>query len=184
MSDQNNNSLYENSEYPSRRQAPRQRRPRKKHRRTGAIALKVVGTLFLVGLCTSAILCCFAAWYIRTVILPQSDLSLDDFQLGENSIMYYLDRDTGEYKELVTLLNTTSSIWVDYEEIPENLVNAAVAIEDKRFWTHDGVDWLRTGRAVLSMFTGGEIQGGSTITQQLIKNLTQYNETTVKRKNH
>ena len=94
MSDQNNNSLYENSEYPSRRQAPRQRRPRKKHRRTGAIALKVVGTLFLVGLCTSAILCCFAAWYIRTVILPQSDLSLDDFQLGENSIMYYLDRDT------------------------------------------------------------------------------------------
>ena len=182
MSDQNNNSLYENSEYPSRRQAPRQRRPRKKHRRTGTIALKVVGTLFLVGLCTSAILCCFAAWYIRTVILPQSDLSLDDFQLGENSIMYYLDRDTGEYKELVTLLNTTSSIWVDYEEIPENLVNAAVAIEDKRFWTHDGVDWLRTGRAVLSMFTGGEIQGGSTITQQLIKNLTQYNETTVKRK--
>ncbi len=190
MSDQNhgNNSLYENSEYPSRRQAPQQTdqspRPRKKHRR-GRVAgtiFRVLGTLLLVGLCTGAILCCFGAVYIKTVIFPIANLSLDDFQLGENSIMYYQDKQTGEYKEMTTLLSTTSSIWVDYQEIPQNLVNAAVAIEDKRFWTHPGVDWLRTGRAVLDMFTGGDISGGSTITQQLIKNLTDYNETTVKRK--
>ena len=71
---------------------------------------------------------------------------------------------------------------MDYEEIPQHLVNAAIAIEDKRFWTHPGVDWRRTGSAVISMFTGGDIQGGSTITQQLIKNTTGYKETTVKRK--
>ena len=192
MSDQNHhNSLYENSEYPSRRRAPRQPehpersgRSRKKRGRgsPAGTVFKVLGTLLLIGLCTGAILCCFAAVYIKTVIFPIADLSLDDFQLGENSVMYYTDKNTGADKELVTLLNTTSSIWVDFEDIPQDLIDAAVAIEDQRFWTHPGVDWRRTGRAVLSMFTGGEISGGSTITQQLIKNLTDYNETTVKRK--
>ncbi len=193
MSDQNHNntpsnSLYDNSEYPSRRQPSGQgeRRPRRsRKRRKGNILrtiLKVLGTLALIGLCTSAILCCFAAVYIKAVIFPIADLSADDFTLGENSIMYYQDKETGEYKELTTILTTTSSIWVDFDQIPENLINAAVAIEDRRFWTHSGVDWLRTGKAVLSMFTGGQIQGGSTITQQTIKNLTGYNETTVKRK--
>ena len=186
MSDQNN-SLYENSEYPSRRHAPgqepRSRRPRKKPRRDAAgTVFKVLGTLLLVGLCTGAILCCFAAVYIKTVIVPQADLNLEDFILGENSVMYYQNKDTGEYEEMVTLLSTTSSIWVDYEDMPQDLINAAVAIEDQRFWTHSGVDWKRTAKAVLSMFTGGDIEGGSTITQQLIKNLTDYNETTVKRK--
>ena len=187
MSDQNN-SLYENSEYPSRQQPPRQgdrpARPRKKRRRGKALgtALRVLGTLLLVMLCTGVILCCFGAVYIKTVIVPIADLSLDDFQLGENSVMYYQDKESGEYKELTTLLTTTSSIWVDYDQMPENLVNATIAIEDKRFWSHPGVDWRRTGRAVLDMFTGKDISGGSTITQQLIKNLTDYNETTVKRK--
>ncbi|MGI5962923.1 MAG: transglycosylase domain-containing protein [Lawsonibacter sp.] len=188
MSDQNyQGSLYENSEYPSRRQTSRSskrpNRPKKqKKKKIASTVFKVIGTLLLVGLCTSAILCCFAAVYIKTVILPQVDLSLDDFQLGENSVMLYMNQETGEYEELTTLLNTTSSIWVDYDEMPKNLINAAVAIEDKRFWTHPGVDWRRTARAVLDMFTGGDISGGSTITQQLIKNLTGYNETTVKRK--
>ena len=188
VSDQNhsNHSLYENSDYPSRRQPSSHGEGRKsrKHRRKniGATIFKVLGTLLLVGLCTSAILCCFAAVYIKTVIIPLADLSLDDYPLGENSVMYYLDKETGEYKELTTLLNVTSSIWVDFDEIPKNLINAAVAIEDKRFWTHPGVDWRRTANAVLSMFTGGDISGGSTITQQLIKNITGYNETTVKRK--
>jgi penicillin-binding protein 1A len=187
VSEQNhtNHSLYDNSDYPSRKRPTGQehggRQPKKKRRR-GNLVLKALGTLLLVGLCTGTILCCFAAVYISTVIFPNADLSLDDFPLGENSIMYYTDRKTGEDKELCTLLNVTSSIWVDYDEIPKDLVNAAVAIEDQRFWTHPGVDWKRTGRAVLDMFTGGNISGGSTITQQLIKNLTEYNETTVKRK--
>ncbi len=184
---EHNSSLYENSDYPSRRQGPSQERPgprrRNKKRRSAArTVFKVLGTLLLIGLCTSAILACFAAYYIKSVIVPIADLSLDDFPRGENSVMLYQDKSTGEYKELVTLLNVTSSIWVDYEDMPEDLINAAVAIEDQRFWTHPGVDWKRTAKAVLDMFTGGDISGGSTITQQLIKNTTGYNETTVKRK--
>ena len=198
MSDYNNhNSIYENSDYPSRRQAPsRERQPdgsgaprkRKRKRRRPpiwaaiVILFKVLGTFLLIGLCTGALLACFAAVYINEVIVPQADLSMDDFPLGENSVMYYQDKETGQYKEMTTLLSVTSQIWVDYEEMPEDLINATVAIEDKRFWTHPGVDWRGTARAVVRMFTGGEISGGSTITQQLIKNMTQYNETTVKRK--
>lgn len=187
MSDQNNNnSLYENSEYPSRQrrtadQHPR-RRPRKKRGSTGNTILKVLGTLFLVGLCTGAVLCCFGAYYVQTVILPEVEVSMDDFQLGENSVMYYQDKETGRYVEMTTLLSSTSSVWVDLEEMPKYLPQAAVAIEDQRFYTHPGVDWKRTAKAVLDMFLGNDISGGSTITQQLIKNMTDYNETTVKRK--
>ena len=178
-----NNSLYDNSDYPSRQNPEGAGRPKKKRRRSVVGTLfKVLGTLLLIALCTGTVLCCFGAVYIKTVIVPIADLSQDVFEVGENSIMYYMDQETGEYKELVTLLNVTSSIWVDYEEIPQDLVNAAVAIEDKRFWTHPGIDWRRTANAVLDMFTGRDISGGSTITQQLIKNLTDYNETTVKRK--
>ena len=57
-----------------------------------------------------------------------------------------------------------------------------MAIEDETFWKHHGVNWKRTLKGVLLMFTGGDIQGGSTITQQLIKNATQYDDVTVKRK--
>ena len=194
-------SLYENSDYPSRRQAPSRRSsggtrqaptpPKKRRRRKkGGITagrvigwfFKLVGTLILIGLCTGALIACFASVYINEVIVPIADVSPDDFSWNEDSIMYYQDKTTGQYVEMTKLNNITSSVWVDYDEIPEDLINAAVAIEDKRFWTHPGVDWRRTAYAVYSMFTGKEISGGSTITQQLLKNTTQYNETTVKRK--
>ena len=186
MSDMNHSSLYDNSNYPSRRHEPEQekvKRKRKRKRRHPILAFfKVLMTLMLVGICTGMILCCFGAMYIKSVIIPEADLSLDDYVLGENSLMYYTDKATGRDVELCTLMTTTSSVWVDYEDIPQDLKDAAVAIEDKRFWEHPGVDWKRTLNAVKDMFTGNNISGGSTITQQMIKNLTEYNETTVKRK--
>ena len=149
----------------------------------GRRILQVLGTLLLVGLCTGAILCCFAAVYIKTVIIPEAGaVDLSQFAVGENSVMYYMDQDTGNYRELVTLAAEENAEWVNYEDIPEDLINATVAIEDRRFWEHNGVDWKRTAAAILYMFTGQDIQGGSTITQQLIKNLTQYDDVTVKRK--
>ena len=76
------------------------------------------------------------------------------------------------------------SEWKSIYSIPTNLKNAFVAIEDKRFFEHHGVDWLRTGKAMLNYIfrfdkTG---YGGSTITQQLIKNVTGENEVSAKRK--
>ncbi|MCI8590405.1 MAG: PBP1A family penicillin-binding protein [Clostridiales bacterium] len=74
-------------------------------------------------------------------------------------------------------------VWVSYNEIPKNLVNAFIAIEDKRFESHHGVDWIRTLSATANFFMpGGKSYGGSTITQQVIKNVTGYDDVTIQRK--
>ncbi len=57
-----------------------------------------------------------------------------------------------------------------FEELPEDLINAFVAIEDSRFWTHNGIDLRSITRAAVGVLTGEKRGGGSTITQQLIKN--------------
>ena len=79
-------------------------------------------------------------------------------------------------------LDSENRIWVDLEQIPKDLQKAVVAIEDKRFYKHKGVDWHGTARAIFSTIFGGSVQGGSTITQQLVKNVTGDNQNTVKRK--
>lgn len=59
-----------------------------------------------------------------------------------------------------------------YEDMPENLVNAFVALEDKTFWKHHGFNWTRMIGAVFQSITGsGKISGTSTITQQLARNV-------------
>ena len=116
---EHHDSIYENTQYPPREH---QERPRRRRRRSSpaAAVLKVLGTLLLVGLVTGAFLCCFGAVYIKTVIIPVAqEFTMNDFDVGENSVMYYQDKSTGEYKELGTLLNTTSSIWVDSDESPK-----------------------------------------------------------------
>ena len=176
MSELNTTSNQDNQERPRRR---RRRRRRFSARRI----LQVLGTLFLIMLTTGALLACIAAFYISRVVAPEARQFVEDLNLQAdlNSVLYYTD-ENGQDHELRTLHGDENRIWVKYDEIPEDLINATVAIEDQRFWTHSGVDWKRTAAAVVYMFTGQDIQGGSTITQQLIKNITNYNETTVKRK--
>src|SRR3989440_9092188 len=56
------------------------------------------------------------------------------------------------------------------EDVPRNVVDAILAAEDKRFYSHHGIDWLATGRAILAGVRHGRIvSGASTITQQLVK---------------
>ena len=71
---------------------------------------------------------------------------------------------------------------VDFTQIPDIMKEAMISIEDKRFYEHHGVDWKRTLGAVYGMATGNDTAGGSTITQQLIKNLTGENQVSVMRK--
>ena len=74
--------------------------------------------------------------------------------------------------------------WISIEDIPQNVINSFVAIEDKRFYQHNGVDWKRTIKAIFNYFFKFENKnyGGSSITQQLVKNITGKNDTTIKRK--
>lgn len=163
---------------------PRPKKRKKRRSRAGDIALtvgKVLGTILLVGAVTGAILACFAAAYITSYIIPKADLDIGDFSTDLSTTMYYTD-ETGTQQELRTIYGGANRVWVKYGDLPENLINATICTEDKRFWDHKGVDWIRTASSVLAMFTGGDIQGGSTITQQFIKNFTFENEVTVQRK--
>lgn len=75
------------------------------------------------------------------------------------------------------------TVYVPYSEMPHELINAFIAIEDKRFFLHDGVDFIRLAHAGVSYLTAkGRAPGGSTVTQQLIKNLTGRDEYTPERK--
>ncbi len=143
--------------------------------------LGIIGTILLIGVVTGLIFVCIFAFYVKTCITPSLDLDLNDFTLNQSSIIYYQDSN-GDYQKLTTVKSSENRIWVDGDQIPQHMKDALVAIEDKRFYTHKGVDWFRTAHAALNMFTGGSTFGGSTITQQLIKNLTQQDDITVQRK--
>ena len=146
------------------------------------LAAKIVVTVLLVILTTTLLLACVFAFYVKTCLTEDIDISLSDYQLSESSIIY-CETEPGVYKELATLHGVENRIWVDLEDIPDYLVKALVAIEDHRFYTHKGVDWYRTVGAMFTLLTGGDDSfGGSTITQQLIKNVTGNKEVTVQRK--
>lgn len=143
---------------------------------------KVLGSILLVFLVTGLLFTCVFAYYVKTCLVPDLDLSLEDYQLNESSTILYQDA-SGQWQELVTLAGKYKRIWVDYEDIPKYMEQALVAIEDKRFYEHKGVDWYRTAGAFVEMFARMETSyGGSTITQQLIKNLTGKDEVTIQRK--
>lgn len=153
-----------------------------KQRRVWPVVGKVVGTAALVCFLGALVFCCIFALYIYHFILPQAELNIEGFALDETSVIYYLD-DEGQPYELQKLYGDENRIWAKYEEIPADLIFACVSIEDKRFFDHNGVDWLTTTRACVNMFLGSKSTfGGSTITQQLIKNLTEHDEVTVRRK--
>ena len=93
----------------------------------------------------------------------------EDMLINENSIV--LDNNGNE---LAKLGSERKQIKIDISQMPANLKNAYVAIEDERFYKHQGVDIKRTGSAILSYIFhfGNSSYGGSTITQQLVKNMT------------
>lgn len=115
-----------------------------------------------------------------------SKINLEEYKENQDqtTIIYAYDTNN-EVTELSRLHGEQNRVWVTYSEnpdesvIPQNLANAYIALEDKRFYDHGGVDWFRTlSSAVKYHFK----QGGSTLTQQLIKNLTGENGKTVNRK--
>ncbi len=108
-------------------------------------------------------------------------LDLENYKDSQNrtTIMYAYDKDDNVV-ELARLHGEENRVWISYEDMPEALIWSFVCVEDERFYEHEGVDWRRTiAVLVVPKYKG---QGGSTITQQLIKNLTDDNENTFFRK--
>lgn len=144
---------------------------------------RIIGTLLLVFVVTLTIFSGIFMAYINSTMRGKVEVYLDEFETKVSTELYSQDPDTGEWVMYQTLyLNSENRIWTDLEDIPKYLQKAAIAIEDKRFEKHHGVDWRGTTRAVVYTLFGKNVQGGSTITQQLVKNVTGDNEVTVKRK--
>ena len=147
------------------------------------IAVGAAATVLLIVLICGTVFVGTLGNYLQEDILTDaSDWSLEDYDLERTSFIYYVDNN-GDIQQLQQIYTTTDRQWASLDEIPQALVDAAVAIEDKRFYEHQGVDWITTVKACLNMFFGGDEQfGGSTITQQFIKNHTGEKSVTVQRK--
>lgn len=120
--------------------------------------------------------------YIYSLASEPTGIDLTAKSMNQTSFIYTKDKDTGEFKQYQTLYSTENRIWVDNQDIPQAMKDAQVAIEDKRFFDHHGVDWARTIGAMFNLASGNDTYGGSTITQQLIKNITDDNEVSITRK--
>lgn len=151
-----------------------------------SVAKIVVGaaaTVLLIVLICGTVFVGTLGDYLQDDILTEAaDWSLDDYVLEETSFIYYVDSN-GDIQQLQQIYTTTDRQWASLDEIPQALIDAAVSIEDKRFYEHQGVDWITTMKACVNLFFGDSgTFGGSTITQQLVKNSTGDKSVTVQRK--
>ena len=143
---------------------------------------KALMTLMLIFFIAGILVCFNVLFYIVDLYNEPTGIDLDARSLSLSSSVYVKDPDTGEFYEYQILYGTENRFWVDYNEMPPALFDAVVAIEDKRFYKHNGVDWFRTASAALNLVGGDDSYGGSTLTQQLIKNLTEEDEVSINRK--
>lgn len=165
---------------------------RSKRKRTGSkawvITRQVFGhiarifvTLFLVGVITGCVVVTAITIYVMNFMETDNPINLDNVSLAETTIFYAND-ENGVQTEVYRMAADENHIEVTIDQIPQHVIDAFVCTEDKRFYDHDGVDWVRTVRVTISALLEGGSQGGSTITQQLIKNVTKDDDVTPVRK--
>ena len=146
------------------------------------IVAAVLWVSLMIGICV--------AFYLTLTFSVSADELLPTLGVQPCSPQFYIYNFTDRTNRQGQRQKVTDEVWsnreiayVPYEEIPTAMVNAVIAIEDKRFFEHKGTDWRRTLAAVANYFLHGDSHfGGSTITQQLVKNLTGENAPTWKRK--
>ncbi len=130
--------------------------------------------IILCGLALAGMVFGIAKGYMETA--PTLDLALLSDQ-DKTSFLYDANGNViTDYK------GTENRVMVNISMMPQNLCNAFVAVEDARFYTHNGIDLKRIAGSFISNFVSGTNQGGSTITQQLIKNTVLSSEQSYKRK--
>lgn len=150
---------------------------RKPKRTLSNVAKVLLGMLMVVGVVG---IVCFSviAIYGYSVVYGDPVFDLTEQALSQNQTSFIYGNDGDDIVEITRLHGEENRIWVDLDEMSEFMPNTIIATEDKRFRKHHGVDWKRT----IGVFIKQNDQGGSTITQQLIKNLTDDNKVTYVRK--
>lgn len=153
--------------------------------------LNSVLTLLLIGLICALIIGATFALYIKNYVDTSIDMSMISTSATDSTTrIYYMDYTDRENRvgspveiEDQRIYSSDNSIWVSYSQMPKHLIDAIVAIEDHRFFSHNGVDWITTLKAMKNYFVpSGTDAGGSTITQQLIKNVSGEDEVKIERK--
>ena len=156
-------------------------------RNFGVAVIKVLVTIVLIVVLFSLAIGLAFSIYVDKNMEKSIDEEL--FSLigsGSSSEVFYY---SSQEKEKAVSMDSSElfggyrSIYVEYDSIPQDMIDAFISIEDKRFFTHNGVDWKRTISATFNYFLkfSGNF-GGSTITQQLIKNVTDRDEYSFQRK--
>jgi penicillin-binding protein 1A len=169
---------------PTESAAPRQRK--KPRRRFGLLRMigRIIAIFIMIGIITGCIVACVLTVYVLNTLDSSDKIVLDAAAMSYTTIIYAQDPETGEEIELQRVQNSENRIWVDYDQIPQSMKDAAVATEDMRFWSHSGIDLRRTIGATLNYLNpvATDYYGGSTITQQVVKNVTDDNDFRVDRK--
>lgn len=155
-------------------------KPRKKKRKLTKKerVISVIKTIFFTGLVTG--LCGTGVVFLVLYSWCQDIPTINVNELKQSALTSYIYDANGEL--LTTYSSSENRKWVEIEDVPQTLLDAFISVEDKRFYTHGGVDAKRFLSALLGQIAGSGDHGGSTITQQLIKNVYLSNEVTYKRK--
>lgn len=143
-----------------------------------SVVLTVIKLVFVVVLV--AIVAGFGSVIGVANAYLESTPELDTHKIEDQSLTSYIYDEQGNL--LATYTGSENRDWTYLEEVPENLQNAVIAVEDIRFYDHNGVDFRRLVGAFASNLSSSKVEGGSTITQQLIKNRLLTNERSYKRK--
>lgn len=159
----------------------------KKKRRVGRIIRNIIlivvivlaalfglANLLLYRSCGETIFSC--ARYAKQIVSQSTE---DTFRPNATSFIYSADG-----TEIAKLYEDTDSTYLEYDEIPKDVINAFIAVEDRTYWTNSGIDLKGIMRVSLNYLrTGGDVaQGASTITQQLSRDIFLTNEKSMERK--
>lgn len=144
---------------------------------------KVLASFILILAITGSIVITALTVYVMKFVEPEDNIDIKNAGLGYTTTLVATDSD-GNETVTATLHSRVIREWADLDQIPKHVRMAFVCAEDKRFYDHDGVDWKRTFTAFANLFLHfySTKQGGSTITQQLIKNITGDNDISITRK--
>ena len=156
---------------------PKNKKAKKKHGKASLVFFGILSTIALTAIVVVSYVLINIVMYVNGDLI----VNLDEYKANQNqtSFIYAYD-ENGNTVEIARLHGEEDRVWVDLDDMSPYMAEAFIALEDTRFKEHHGVDWIRTiGVVVVSDNLG---QGGSTITQQLIKNLTNKKDVTVVRK--
>lgn len=137
--------------------------------------------MVLILIITICIVATALTVYVMQFAESSFDVDLTNVELSYSSFIYATDKD-GQDVLIKQISSNENRVWVDIDDIPQHVIDAVISVEDERFFEHDGVDWQRILSVVYQAVFNSGTAGGSTITQQLVRDITEDNEITIGRK--